>query len=155
MEYVHTKTSYFHCIRQLYMDLVFVQNMVVLSLNHLLGVIYFPNAWYSTFSVVFLMDSIFIFHPCFAPCSEALSRLNAVIRHPNALQSDNVMAYDNAVSALGKICHFHRDSIDSTQVVLTSYQDYFNLRPVLSLICKMCGLVKRTLLLFFVLLSQK
>nr|GEW71479.1 hypothetical protein [Tanacetum cinerariifolium] len=40
---------------------------------------------------------------------EALSRLNAVIRHPNALHPDNVMAYDNAVSALGKVCHFHRD----------------------------------------------
>lgn len=48
---------------------------------------------------------------------EALSRLNVVIRHPNALQLDNVMAYDNAVSALGKICQFHRDSIDSAQVV--------------------------------------
>ncbi|KAE8684056.1 ARM repeat superfamily protein isoform 2 [Hibiscus syriacus] len=48
---------------------------------------------------------------------EALSRLNAVIRHPNALHSDNVMAYDNAVSALGKICQFHRDSIDAAQIV--------------------------------------
>ncbi|KAL0459870.1 UNVERIFIED_CONTAM: Importin-5 [Sesamum latifolium] len=48
---------------------------------------------------------------------EALSRLNIVIRHPNALQPDNVMAYDNAVSALGKICQFHRDSIDSAQVI--------------------------------------
>ncbi|KAK4258237.1 hypothetical protein QN277_007709 [Acacia crassicarpa] len=48
---------------------------------------------------------------------EALSRLNAVIQHPNALQQDNVMAYDNAVSALGKICQFHRDSIDAKQVV--------------------------------------
>lgn len=48
--------------------------------------------------------------------SEALSRLNIVIRHPNALQPENVMAYDNAVSALGKICQFHRDSIDSAQV---------------------------------------
>ncbi|CAJ1938559.1 unnamed protein product [Sphenostylis stenocarpa] len=48
---------------------------------------------------------------------EALSRLNAVIQHPNALHSDNVMAYDNAVSALGKICQFHRDNIDSAQVV--------------------------------------
>ncbi|KAL5767885.1 hypothetical protein ACOSP7_014471 [Xanthoceras sorbifolium] len=48
---------------------------------------------------------------------EALSRLNAVIMHPNALHSDNVMAYDNAVSALGKICQFHRDSIDAAQVV--------------------------------------
>uniref|UniRef100_A0A0V0HC70 Putative ovule protein n=1 Tax=Solanum chacoense TaxID=4108 RepID=A0A0V0HC70_SOLCH len=27
------------------------------------------------------------------------------------------MAYDNAVSALGKICNFHRDSIDSAQVI--------------------------------------
>ncbi|XWS57867.1 hypothetical protein CRYUN_Cryun09bG0210100 [Craigia yunnanensis] len=48
---------------------------------------------------------------------EALSRLDAVIRHPNALHSDNVMAYDNAVSALGKICQFHRDSIDAAQIV--------------------------------------
>ncbi|KAI4350353.1 hypothetical protein L6164_004815 [Bauhinia variegata] len=48
---------------------------------------------------------------------EALSRLDNVIRHPNALHSDNVMAYDNAVSALGKICQFHRDSINATQIV--------------------------------------
>lgn len=48
---------------------------------------------------------------------EALSRLNVVIRHPNALLSENVMAYDNAVSALGKICQFHRDSIDAAQVL--------------------------------------
>ncbi|XP_020574529.1 importin-5 [Phalaenopsis equestris] len=48
---------------------------------------------------------------------EALSRLNNVIRHPNAQHSDNIMAYDNAVSALGKLCQFHRDSIDAAQVV--------------------------------------
>ncbi|XP_059462421.1 uncharacterized protein LOC132191425 [Corylus avellana] len=48
---------------------------------------------------------------------EALTRLNVVIRHPNALHADNVMAYDNAVSSLGKICQFHRESIDATQVV--------------------------------------
>ncbi|KAI3865039.1 hypothetical protein MKX03_012193 [Papaver bracteatum] len=47
----------------------------------------------------------------------ALSRLNVVIRHPNALSSENVMAYDNAVSALGKICRYHRDSIDAAQVI--------------------------------------
>lgn len=41
MEYVHTITSFSHCIRQLYMDLVFVQNMVVLPSNLLLEVIYF------------------------------------------------------------------------------------------------------------------
>lgn len=48
---------------------------------------------------------------------EALSTLNVVIRDPNALQPENIMAYDNAVSALGKICQFHRESIDSAQVV--------------------------------------
>ncbi|XP_072990943.1 uncharacterized protein [Typha latifolia] len=48
---------------------------------------------------------------------EALSRLNNVIRHPNALHSDNVMAYDNAVSALGKVCLFHRDNLDAAQVL--------------------------------------
>uniref|UniRef100_A0A804JD68 TOG domain-containing protein n=1 Tax=Musa acuminata subsp. malaccensis TaxID=214687 RepID=A0A804JD68_MUSAM len=48
---------------------------------------------------------------------EALSKLNNVVRHPDALQSDNIMAYDNAVSALGKICQFHRDSIDAAQVL--------------------------------------
>lgn len=51
-------------------------------------------------------------------CPEALSRLNLLIQHPNALQSENLMAYDNAVSALGKICQFHKDSIDATQVYL-------------------------------------
>nr|AAX95644.1 HEAT repeat, putative [Oryza sativa Japonica Group] len=48
---------------------------------------------------------------------EALSRLYNVIKHPNALDLDNAMAYDNAVSALGKICQFHRDGIDASQVV--------------------------------------
>ncbi|XP_066397593.1 uncharacterized protein [Miscanthus floridulus] len=48
---------------------------------------------------------------------EALSRLYNVIKHPNALDLDNAMAYDNAVSALGKICQFHRDSIDVSQVI--------------------------------------
>lgn len=48
--------------------------------------------------------------------SESLSRLNSVLNHPNATNSENVMAYDNAVSALGKICQFHRDTIDAAQV---------------------------------------
>ncbi|CAN8300728.1 unnamed protein product [Cochlearia groenlandica] len=48
---------------------------------------------------------------------EALSRLNVVIQHPNARQSENATVYDNAVSAVGKICQFHRDSIDSSQVL--------------------------------------
>ncbi|XP_022000236.1 importin-5 [Helianthus annuus] len=48
---------------------------------------------------------------------EALSRLDVVIRRPDALHPDNVMAYDNAVSALGKIWQVHRDSINVAQVV--------------------------------------
>ncbi|KAE8663133.1 ethylene-responsive transcription factor 5-like [Hibiscus syriacus] len=53
---------------------------------------------------------------------EALFRLNVVFRHPNALHSDNMMAYDNAVSALGKICQFHQDSIDVAQLKLKDIQ---------------------------------
>ncbi|XP_076913709.1 uncharacterized protein LOC143572424 isoform X2 [Bidens hawaiensis] len=74
---------------------------------------------------------------------EALSRLNAVIRHPNALQSENVMAYDNAVSALGKICQFHRDSIDSAQIVpawlscLPIKGDLIEAKVVHELLCSM------------------
>lgn len=41
-----------------------------------------------------------------------------MIRHPNTLSMDNVMAYDNVVSAVGKICRYHRDSIDSSQVLV-------------------------------------
>lgn len=59
-----------------------------------------------------------LFYSVFFPIAEALSRLNAVITHPNAHHSDNVMAYDNAVSALGKICQFNRDSINAAQVCL-------------------------------------
>lgn len=40
-----------------------------------------------------------------------------MIRHADAQHADNVMAYDNAVSALGKICLFHRDGIDASQVL--------------------------------------
>lgn len=49
---------------------------------------------------------------------EALTKLDVVIGHPNAQQSENTMAYDNAVSALGKICQFHRDSIDAGRVII-------------------------------------
>ncbi|KAL7583237.1 hypothetical protein Lser_V15G44322 [Lactuca serriola] len=49
---------------------------------------------------------------------EALSRLNVVIRHHNVLHPENVIAYDDAVSALGKICHFHCNSIELAQDIL-------------------------------------
>ncbi|KAL2633872.1 hypothetical protein R1flu_005351 [Riccia fluitans] len=48
---------------------------------------------------------------------EALKRLNAVISQPTSGAAENIMATDNAVSALGKICQFQRDRIDATQVV--------------------------------------
>ncbi|CAM6081611.1 unnamed protein product [Calypogeia fissa] len=48
---------------------------------------------------------------------EALARLNAVVSQPSAASPENIMATDNAVSALGKICEFQRDSIDAAQVV--------------------------------------
>ncbi|KAI0497983.1 hypothetical protein KFK09_021224 [Dendrobium nobile] len=47
---------------------------------------------------------------------EALYRLNNVIRNADAFSSNTVLAYDAAISALGKICLFHRDSIDAAQV---------------------------------------
>jgi hypothetical protein len=89
------------------MGLVFVRSLVDLSSNLLLEVRCFTcssprSCCTNTCSFVFF--------------AEALTRLNVIIRHPNALHSDNVMAYDNAVSALGKICQFYRESIDATQV---------------------------------------
>lgn len=59
--------------------------------------------------------------------SEALSKLNNVIRHPDARLPDNIMAYDNAVSALGKICQFHRDGIDAAQVSAAFPYDVANI----------------------------
>ncbi|KAJ8770124.1 hypothetical protein K2173_011219 [Erythroxylum novogranatense] len=78
---------------------------------------------------------------------EALSRLNVVIQQPNAKHSENVMAYDNAVSALGKICQFHRDSIDSAQVVPA----WLNCLPITSDLIeakfvhdRLCSMVERS-----------
>ncbi|XP_060195697.1 uncharacterized protein LOC132624936 isoform X2 [Lycium barbarum] len=48
---------------------------------------------------------------------EALSRINIVIIHLRAREPENEFAYDNAVSALGKICQFHGETIDSAQVI--------------------------------------
>ncbi|KAF3322060.1 importin-5 isoform X2 [Carex littledalei] len=74
---------------------------------------------------------------------EALSRLNNVIRHPEAMTPDNVMAYDNAVSAVGKICQFHRDAIDASQVIpawlscLPIKGDLIEAKVVHDLLCSM------------------
>ncbi|XP_015167142.1 importin-5-like [Solanum tuberosum] len=48
---------------------------------------------------------------------EAMSRINVVIMHLRAREPENELAYDNAVSTLGKIFQFHRELIDSAQVI--------------------------------------
>ncbi|XP_075077982.1 uncharacterized protein LOC107784223 isoform X7 [Nicotiana tabacum] len=48
---------------------------------------------------------------------ETTSRINVVIMHFRARELENEHAYDNAVSALGKICQFHRENIDSAQII--------------------------------------
>ncbi|XP_059276797.1 uncharacterized protein LOC132030992 isoform X4 [Lycium ferocissimum] len=48
---------------------------------------------------------------------EALSRINVVIMHLRAREHENESAYDNAVSALGKICQFHGESFDSAEAI--------------------------------------
>jgi len=43
-----------------------------------------------------------------------------VVTQPAALSAENIMATDNAVSALGKICEHQRDSIDGSQASVSS-----------------------------------
>lgn len=105
---------YMTTFRLLYMDLVCAQSMVAPYLSHLWGV-NFPCSFPSLIFVLVLTEFVYIFQISW---TEALSRLNVVILHPQARNPENVMAYDNAVSALGKICQFHRDSIDSSLVCL-------------------------------------
>nr|KAJ0196796.1 hypothetical protein LSAT_V11C700366170 [Lactuca sativa] len=53
------------------------------------------------------------------------------------------MAYDNAISALGKICHFHHDGIESGQVILAWLRclpikgDLIEAKVVHELLCSM------------------
>ncbi|GJW52243.1 importin-5-like protein [Tanacetum coccineum] len=53
------------------------------------------------------------------------------------------MAYDNAVFALGKICQFHPDSIDSVQIILAWLSclpikgDVIEAKAVHELLCSM------------------
>lgn len=111
IEALSNKTIKFLC-RLLFMVLVFVLSLVDLFSTPLLEVsCTIPFAYF-----VVMPYYIYFLDKCFCSIAEALSRLDAVIRHPNALHADNIMAYDNAVSALGKICQFHRDSINAAQV---------------------------------------
>ena len=45
-----------------------------------------------------------------------MEKVKLVMSHPDAFQSENAIVTDNAVSALGKICEFHRDAIDAAKV---------------------------------------
>ena len=45
-----------------------------------------------------------------------LSELSILMEDPNRALSENAKAYDIAVSVLGRICEFHRDSIDGSKV---------------------------------------
>ncbi|XP_040864969.1 uncharacterized protein [Glycine max] len=97
----------------LFMVLVFVLSLVDLFSTPLLEV-----SCTIPFAYFFVMPYyIYFLDKFFCSIAEALSRLDVVIRHPNALHADNIIAYDNVVSALGKICQFHRDSINAAQVV--------------------------------------
>ncbi|XP_009614417.1 uncharacterized protein [Nicotiana tomentosiformis] len=83
---------------------------------------------------------------------EALSSINVVIMHKNALKPENVCAYDNAVSALGKICQFHGESIDSAQIIpawlncLPIKADLDDAKHVHELLCSMVERSDRELL---------
>lgn len=52
--------------------------------------------------------------------AEALHRLTALIADPSSHEEGSIMATDNAVSALGKICEHQRDGIDARQVSLSA-----------------------------------
>ncbi|KAL9994870.1 putative armadillo-like helical, importin beta family [Helianthus debilis subsp. tardiflorus] len=78
---------------------------------------------------------------------EALSRLDAVIRRPDALHPDNVMAYDNVVSALGKIWQVHRDSINVAQIVpawLNCLPIKGDLIEAKAMLDQLCSMVERS-----------
>ncbi|KAF2295521.1 hypothetical protein GH714_033129 [Hevea brasiliensis] len=49
----------------------------------------------------------------------ALSKLNVVMAYPNRSCIEDLKASDIAVSAIGKICEFHRDIINATKLVPT------------------------------------
>ncbi|KAH0784053.1 hypothetical protein KY290_003651 [Solanum tuberosum] len=87
-----------------------------------------------------------------AQYGEALSRINVVIRHSKALEPDNVTAYDSAVSALGCICQFHLEDIDSVQIIpawlncLPIKDDMNKAKTVLDQLCSMVERSDRELL---------
>ncbi|GAV58468.1 hypothetical protein CFOL_v3_02002 [Cephalotus follicularis] len=57
---------------------------------------------------------------------QAMHRLSGVLGCPNRSYSQDLKAYDIAVSALGKICEFHRNSIEAAKLLPT----WLSLLPV-------------------------
>lgn len=50
-------------------------------------------------------------------CAQAIPMLFTLINQPDARSEDNLLATENAVSAVGKICHFNSSQFDVNQVL--------------------------------------
>ncbi|OIS98281.1 putative mitochondrial protein [Nicotiana attenuata] len=74
---------------------------------------------------------------------EALSRINVVITHVHALAPENEQAYHDAVFALGQICQFHRESIDSTQII-PAWLNCLPIRGNMVVHDQLCSMVERS-----------
>ncbi|XP_070044210.1 uncharacterized protein LOC107776540 isoform X1 [Nicotiana tabacum] len=74
---------------------------------------------------------------------EALSRINVVITHLHALAPENEQAYHDAVFALGQICQFHRESIDSTQII-PAWLNCLPIRGNMVVHDQLCSMVERS-----------
>ncbi|XP_019253065.1 PREDICTED: importin-5-like isoform X1 [Nicotiana attenuata] len=82
----------------------------------------------------------FVFKPFIG---EALSRINVVITHLHALAPENEQAYHDAVLALGQICQFHRESIDSTQII-PAWLNCLPIRGNMVVHDQLCSMVERS-----------
>ena len=43
--------------------------------------------------------------------------IGALIQHPDARKDENILCTENAISALGKVCHFAPDSVNLTEMI--------------------------------------
>lgn len=50
-------------------------------------------------------------------CARAIPLLFSIVNQADARSEDNVLATENAVSAIGKICHFNSSQFDVNQVL--------------------------------------
>jgi len=92
----------------------------VLSLGHqILSLISIVCCLICNPSIVLSIVSQLIFCYFFLWFSVILSELSIFIKDPN--RSGNAKACDIAVSAIGRICEFHRDCIDGSMVTFLFY----------------------------------